>query len=525
MRAGALGTGALGTAGLAACTPPGPVEIPTGPWPYDCGVASGLHSPSEVVLWTRFAPGATSATEVTWQLATDPDFATVVDRGTATAAPTSDGCVKVLVGGLSSHTTYWYRFAVGDLVSVTGRTRTTASAGDAVAGVRLAVASCQSWSGGFYPAWAAIARADLDAVVFLGDYIYESGGGGAGLFGVRDDPVGGVDDLAGYRAKYRLYRSDPDLRAAHAAHAFAPVWDDHEFVNDFDRVVLAHQSARAADAFRAWFEYQPVWRIDGDRIHRSLRWGDLVDLSLLDTRQYRDSAILDPEGDGIAFGLTSVPPLDGVHAEGRSILGAAQRDWLLDGLGAAQGDGVRWKLVGNQVMISPIRLLDLDEPWTAGQVPRHAGLYANVDDWSGYMWERDLVTSHLRDEDISSVAFMTGDIHSFWQSSVLADFDEPSSPAVAQEFVCGSLSSAALEVLGEGAYEIERIVRGLRPGFRFADLRNRGFGLVECTPDAMSVEYRVVNPRFPTPTSGPVDRRRARFDWTGGTDSPGVTVG
>ena len=394
---------------------------------------------------------------------------------------------------------------------------------------RFAVASCQSWSAGFYPAWRAIAAEDLDAVIFLGDYIYESDGGGSGPLIVRADTVGRAEDLASYRAKYRMYRSDPDLRAAHAAHPFAPVWDDHEFVNDCNRLTLLEQPERAAAAYRTWFEYQPVWRIQGDRIHRRLRWGDLVDLALIDTRQYRDPPPVGPDGRPIRLGVTSDGPASQVNTVGRTILGDAQRDWFLDGFGEAQADSVTWKLVANQVMVSPIRILDLDEPSLRAlrpDLPAHAGVYANFDDWSGYMWERDTVTQRLRSDGIENVGFLTGDIHSFWQSRVQADFDEFGSPAVAQEFVCGSVSSRGVDYAGDLATAIGDGARQLRPGFRHVDLVRRGFGVLECTPDAAAVEFRTVDAVVANRDApATVPRRRVRFDWPAGTHDVAVTRG
>lgn len=527
LRGGAWGLGGVAASQLLACTPaPEVPSVDLGPW--DCGVASGLHAPGAAVLWTRFAPGATTAATVAWQVASDPAFSRVVASGSAVADPAADGCVKVLAEGLEPGATHWYRFSIDGSTSPTGRTRTLPSADSSPGSVRLAVASCQSYSAGFYSAWRAIARLDIDAVVFLGDYIYESRSGGAGPLNVRVDPEAATD-LASYRAKYRRYRSDDDLRAAHAAHAFAPIWDDHEFVNNCNRTTNLAQPARAAAAYRAWWEYQPVMRIEGDRIHRRVRWGDLVDLSLLDTRQYRDPQIVGPDREPIQVGSTVDPPLREVHATGRTLLGEAQRSWFLDGLGAAQDDGVTWKLVGNQVMISPIRLFDLDEPsWRALQpdLPEHAGIYANFDDWSGYMWERDLVTEHLRTEGIGNVGILTGDIHSFWQSAVRADFDEPASPAVAQEFVCGSISSRGFDYVGDLAPSIATTLRQTRPGFRYVDLVRRGYGLVECTPERAAVEFHTVDATTANPAApSTLPRRRARFDWAAGERDLAVARG
>lgn len=529
LRGGLTGVGGLAAAHLLGCAP-SPGEPPADPelGPFDCGVASGVHAPGAVVLWTRFAPGVDAPAELTWQVATDPGFSRVVASSSVTAAAATDGCVKVLVEGLEPGRQLWYRFGIDGLSSPVGRTKSLPAPGSSPSSVRLAVASCQSYTSGFYPAWRAIAAEDLDAVVHLGDYIYEGSSTSLGPLNVRVDPIEAVD-LASYRAKYRRYRSDPDLRAAHAAHPFAPVWDDHEFVNNCNRLTNLRFPARAAAAYQAWFEYQPVMRIDGDRIHRRARWGDLVDLALLDTRQYRDPQIVGPNERAISVGSTVDGPLRQVHSVGRTLLGDAQREWFLDGFSAAQDDGVTWKLVGNQVMISPIRLVDLDEPSLRAlqpTLPRNAGVYVNFDDWSGYQWERQQVTQHLRAEAVTNVGFLTGDIHSFWQSRVQADFDEPFSPAVAQEFVCGSISSRGFDYVGDLAVPVSDLLRQLRPGFRYVDLVRRGFGLVECTPQHASVEFRTVDALTPNPNAPSTrPRRRARFDWPAGTHDLTVTRG
>ena len=511
LRGGLLGAGGLLAAGATACAP--------APWspddlgPFDCGVASGVHSDTAVVLWTRFAPGALAATTVRWTVTADDTSARVVSTGTAVASPDRDGCVKVLAEGLAPGRTYWYRFEVDGVQSPPGRTRTLPAADDDVSQVSFAVASCQQFAAGYYPAWRAIANADLDAVVFLGDYIYES----TSRTGVRSDDGRVANDLASYRGKYKLYRSDPDLRAAHQMHPFAIVWDDHEFVNNCNRVEIAEQPERAAAAYRAWFEYQPVWPIgegaDALRIHRRHRWGKLVDLTLLDTRQYRDAPI-----DGPAIGSTLDPPLRQVHSPERTLLGLRQREWFLDGFDEAQDDGVQWKLVGNQVMFTPLRLIDLDTPVMRALRPdvvSGAGVYGNLDDWSGFLGERDLVTARLADHRIGGVGFLTGDVHMFFQSQVAADMDDESSPIVAQEFVCGSVSSVAADVLGPLIGDVEAIVKGLSPGFRHADMIRRGFGRVTCTKERTEVRFHTVDALTPTPSvADPTHRGHVAFDWS-----------
>jgi len=506
----AAGAGTAGTLALASCTPFPAVTPVDGPW--DCGIASGLHSPTAAVLWARFAPAALSTVDIGWEVASDPTFGSVVAAGTVTTGPDTDGCAKVLAEGLAEGTRHWYRFRVGDRSSPVGHTKTLPGSDEVPDVTRLAVGSCQEFSSGFYPAWRAVAAADLDAVLFLGDYIYESAGEVSPLWGVRDDPSEGAVDLATYRAKYRMYRTDPDLRAAHAAHAFCPVWDDHEVRDNYHRGTLVEDPARAAAAYRAWFEYQPVWPIDGTRIHRRLRFGRLADLSMLDTRQYRDP---NPKRDLLVS--TNAAPGSVVHAAGRTLMGVDQREWLFDGLGEAQSDGVTWKVLGQQVMLAPLRAIDLDDP-VLGAGPDHAGVYFNVDQWDGYTAERDLLTGFLHDEAISNTAVLTGDIHSFWQASIHLDQEVAASPVVAQEFVCGSISSTAVGFLPDLADAFAGLTKGFSPAFRWVDWKRRGYGLLEMTPEDMHVEYRTVDPR----SRFSPDRRTVTFDWPQGTHDVAV---
>jgi alkaline phosphatase D len=476
-----------------------PVYVPPSDGtPFTLGVASGLHSASEVVLWTRVEPSlADGASTLGWTIASDPTMETVVASGTVEVSAASDHTAKVLVGGLQPDRSYWYRFGIAGAQSPLGRARTLPAAG-AVTPLRLAFCSCQNWQSGWYNAWEGIAAEDLDAVVFLGDYIYESAGS-AGIGDVRRDPVGESATLETYRAKYRLYRSDPSLRRAHAAHPLVPVWDDHEFKDNFNRYdVEVEDPARAQAGFRAWFEYMPVWPIDGFRIHRSLRWGSVGELFLLDTRQYRDIQADGHEAHGSFVGAGRT--IRTAAAPDRSILGASQRAWLLDGLEGAQGDGVAWKLVGNQVMISPLRIADLDEPifrQLDPTRPRHDGIYLNMDDWDSYLWERDLLLAHLHDRKIGDVGVLTGDVHSFWQASVRVDFDDLGSPFVLNEFVGGSISSTGPGILGDGARSIEPAPPAWSPPFRYVDFRRNGYGVVSVTPDRMTVAYRVCDVKFP----------------------------
>ena len=506
----AAGGATLGVAALAACTPP----APTPPGVFNVGVASGLHSPTEAVLWTRVelanAPGTTS---VDWQVADSPGFTDVVASGTAAVSAASDGCVKVLAGGLDPDTSYWFRFSGAGATSTTGRARTLPPADAKAPSLRLAYCSCQSYASGYYGAWRDIAAQDLDAVVFLGDYIYESLAIQL-LRSVRPESTADIDTLDEYRSKYRLYRSDPDLQAAHAAHPLVPIWDDHEIVNDYDRTIFDTDPARSAEAYQAWFEYMPVWPIDGTRIHRELRWGTTASLLLLDSRQYRDPAL----GSAL-LGLLGLQVMTGdLQAVGRTLLGTDQRTWLLDSLDTAQSDGVRWKLIGNPVMIAPIRLLDWAVPGGDPSLPKHAGLYLGTDSWDGFGWERDLILTHLRDAGVSDVAFLTGDQHSFMAAPLSTDFDDPAAPVVAYEYTGGSITSPS--GITENALAGGLSGYATQPSFDYKEIRRNGYGLVEVTPSGMSVTFHQLNPVFRSATPTP----RVRFDAVPGVVQPTVTV-
>ncbi|MBV6507494.1 MAG: Phospholipase D [Acidimicrobiales bacterium] len=453
---------------------------------FASGVVSGLHSSTEVVLWTRVARSdGTAPTSADWAVATDPRMHRIVARGTTTVNPAVDNTVKILVGRLRPGSTYFFQFRADGHYSPVGRTRTVPS-GTGPQRLRLGFCSCQHWEAGYYTAHRSLAEEDIDAVVHLGDYIYESGGSG----GIRLDTVGSASTLEDYRAKYRMYRSDAALQAVHANHPFLPVWDDHEFRDNYSKSSLAADPARAAAAYQAWFEYMPVMPVDGTtRVYRSIRWGTLAEIFVLDSRQYRDYEV-----ESLAnFGDPGIE----MTREGRTLLGEAQRNWLLTGLEAAERDNICWKVVGNPVMIHPARAIDLDEPSIRAllpELPDHAGIYINSDQWDGFQWERDLLLAHLHSEGIDNVVFLTGDIHSFWQATLSVDYDDETSPRVANEFVGGSITSHALDILDPGLAEfIQRLIAIFRPPFNFVDLVRKGYGLIEMTPDRAVVDFKVVD--------------------------------
>ncbi|NBM16276.1 alkaline phosphatase D family protein, partial [Streptomyces sp. GC420] len=208
------------------------------------GVASGDPLPDGILLWTRVTPTAEAVpgsglgpdTEVVWELASDKAFSDVVARGSVTARASSDHTVKAEVRGLRPATVYHFRFTAGGVVSPAGRTRTTPAADASAANVRFGVVSCANWEAGYFSAYRHLAaRADLDAVLHLGDYIYEYATGGYpdAEYTVRQhEPKHEITTLADYRIRHATYKTDADLRTLHATHPVIAMWDDHEMAND-----------------------------------------------------------------------------------------------------------------------------------------------------------------------------------------------------------------------------------------------------------------------------------------------------
>ncbi|HWI04886.1 MAG TPA: alkaline phosphatase D family protein, partial [Acidimicrobiales bacterium] len=336
------------------------------------GVASADPLPDGVVLWTRCTTGGAEPVAVDWWIGTAPDE--VVARGTAEASPERDFTVHVDVRGLEPATAYWYGFTCGDERSPIGRSRTAPAPDGPDAHLRLGLVSCSYWSCGFFNAYANLATRDVDLVVHVGDYIYENDIMSRSPRAVRAHrPAGRLLALEDYRARYAQYRTDPDLQALHAAHPVATVWDDHELAGGtwrggagaHDPEWLGPWELRRAAAVQAYREWMPMRRPGPESVYRALQLGPLADLVLLDTRVIgRDEPV-----------LNSDRPVIKVRPEPRSLLGDEQWRWLE---GRLSSSGSRWLLVANQVMMAPLRALNV-----AG------GLGVNAGQWDGYPAERE----------------------------------------------------------------------------------------------------------------------------------------
>ncbi|MGW8952785.1 alkaline phosphatase D family protein [Streptomyces sp. NPDC055709] len=410
--------------------------------PFTLGVASGDPLPGSVLLWTRLAtrpyePGSglpRARVQVAWELAHDDRFTRIARRGRATAHPEFDHSVHVEVAGLDADRVYYYRFRAGTWTSPTGRTRTAPRAGARISELKLAAVSCQAYHDGYFTAYKHLADEDLDIVFHLGDYLYEyavNAVGGARNHTDRRLPAHFNREtitLEDYRLRYGLYRSDEDLRAAHAAHPFVVTWDDHETENNYadetpeNDVPPEEFLLRRAAAYRAYWENQPLRRPQQPegpdmRLYRRLTFGRLAQFDVLDTRQYRSNQAY---GDGWQVpGPESEDPA-------RTITGATQERWLLDGW---QASNALWNVVPQQVTFAQRR----DVPSAAYKL--------SMDAWDGYPASRERILDGAEAAGVDNLVVLTGDVHVGYAFDLKKDFDDPASRTVGTEFVATSISS------------------------------------------------------------------------------------
>ncbi|GAA4550248.1 alkaline phosphatase D family protein [Streptomyces collinus] len=472
------------------------------------GVASGDPLPDGVLLWTRVTPvpeaipgsGAGPDTEVSWTVAEDKAFTTVVAKGSTTATAASDHTVKADIRGLKPGTDYWFRFSAGGTDSPAARTRTAPAHDAAVTGLRFGVVSCANWEAGWFSPYRHLAaRGDLDAWLHLGDYIYEYGTGEYGTRGkvVRPHaPAHEIVTLADYRTRHARYKTDPDLQALHAAAPVVAIWDDHEFANDawpggaenHTEGAEGTWSARQAAAKQAYFEWMPVRTAIAGTTYRRLRFGKLADLSLLDLRSFRSQQVKVGNGE--------------VDDPDRTLTGRAQLDWLKAGLTSSD---TTWRLVGNSVMISPFAIgslsADLLKPLAKLLGLPQEGLALNTDQWDGYTDDRREILAHLRTNAIRNTVFLTGDIHMAWANDVPVDAGTyPLSPSAATEFVVTSVTSDNLDDIvkvpeGTVSAVAAPVIRAANRHVHWVDTDRHGFGVLDITAERAQMDFYVVSDR------------------------------
>jgi len=469
--------------------------------PFHLGVASGDPQADAVVLWTRLDPAVLrraglhrDVLQVDYEVAADAAFSRIERVGSIAAAPELGHSAHADVRGLRPGREYFYRWRIGGVVSPAGRTRTAAAGAAELDRFRFAFASCQQYEAGYYTAYRHMAEENFDLIVHLGDYIY------ARPFfdenSARRYAGSEARTLAEYRARYEIYRSDADLQAAHASAPWAATWDDHEVVNNYaGRTAADGQTpeqwlARRAAGYQAWYEFMPVrlpvgWRGPDMPIHRRLRFGKLLEMNLLDTRQYRhNQACAGP-------GRTGRYRPDCAERMGpsRSLLGPAQKRWLFAGLASADA---RWNVLAQQVVMAGFHLAgESGEPlWP-------------LDMWDGYPFERRELLQTLADAGTPNPVVITGDAHSHWAAELKPDFDDPASPVVGSEFVGSSISSG-----GDGgeARSWAPALLADNPHVKFHNAQ-RGYVANTVTPARWRADFKVL-PRVTVP-GAPISVRKS----------------
>jgi len=439
-----------------------------GPGGFLDGVASGEPTPDAITLWSRLTTERPrSGARVV--VATDPGMRKVVATTIVPTGSAVNGALKVRIGGLRPATQYFYLFESGSGLSPVGRTRTAPAPGSADV-LRMGYSSCQQYASGHYGAHAHAAGLPLlDAVLFLGDYIYERPD-----FIVRDDRLLALD-LPSYRAKYQLYRTDPSLRELHRLHPSFHLWDDHEVANNYSNNDPPALPVQRAAAYRAAFEWLPRMSLpyDRHRIYKRFSFGSVADLFLLDERQYRQG-----QRDGLP----------------RKMLGDAQLGWLIEGLRASTA---RWKIVAQEVVVAN---LPLD-----GRV--------NGDAWDGFQEERAVMLGEIERYGIENVVFLSGDQHVFMANLLASDFealgDGSTRRPAAVEYVGGSITSPGREVS-------ESTVRQSAPWNQQYNGSRHGYAYLELNLDRLLTEYRANPVWTPQPEGTPFER----FTQVPGTNLP-----
>jgi alkaline phosphatase D len=450
--------------------------------PFSLGVAAGAPRPDGFVLWTRLAPLSGMPLggdrEVGYEIAEEPAFRRVAQRGLARAEAAFAHAVHLEARGLQPGRPYWYRFFLGPWASATGRATTAPEPASAVDTLRFGACSCANYQHGYFAAYRHLAEEEPDLVLFLGDYIYESVDRSPAAIRPHSDGQAATT-LALYRNRYAQYRSDPDLQRLHAAACCLITWDDQDdYAGPWseDLIVPADFLKRRAAAYQAFYEHMPLPDRsrpagDGMRIHAALDWGDLLRVHLLDGRQYRSrGACYGPgKGGGHVETLHSCPEL---ADPARSLLGHAQEQWLQRGLAASPA---RWNVIAQAVLMARMQGARPD-----GQ----RGAWTEA--WDGYPEARKRLLTHLRDAKVANPVVLGGDNHAFWANDLKPDFDDERAPAIATELIGGSITSHGPD------YDATMKIVAQNPHVRFFESRQRGYAIADLAPQHMETRFQVV---------------------------------
>ena len=451
-------------------------------YPFTLGVASGEPLPESVVLWTRLAPDPLNgggmpmaSVPVSWEIAHDERFTRMAQTGTVVARPELGHSVHVEADGLQPGREYWFRFHAGRDTSITGRTKTAPAENATVDRLRFGVCGCSNYQAGYFTPLRHLAAERFDFVFHTGDYIYETRA--STRPSVRVHRGDEIFTLVDYRNRYAQYKMDPDLIAAHASAPFIVTWDDHEVDNDYAGDVDERDTPpevfllRRAAAYQAYFESMPL-RIASIphgpslRLYRRLRFGNLLDLSVLDTRQYRSDQ---------ACGHGSASYCERTSDVSRSMLGIEQERWLLAQLADVRAT---WTVIGQQVPM-----------WGENDGSGTSGAPGAMDKWDGYPHSRQRVLSRLVEARTPNPIVLSGDTHVAYGADLKIDFGDPHSRVVGTELTNSSISSG-----GDGSEQADYWdrMRDQNPHLKFHSGR-RGYVACTASPGEMRADFMVVD--------------------------------
>jgi alkaline phosphatase D len=546
----ASATAAVALAGtLAAC---GGSSSSASPAEFKYGVASGDPLTDRVILWTHAKiPDSTQDVGLTWQVASDTSFASVVRSGRLTTTEAASFTAKVDVTGLTAGSTYYYRF-VDDtgVLSTVGTTRTLPAAN--ATSVKFAVFSCALYSEGFFNTYDAATKSDAQYAIHLGDYLYEYGSDPK-KFGNADAltlgritvPANDMVSLSDYRTRYALYRSDAQLQALHARMPWITVWDDHEFANNaylngaenHDPATQGDWSTRKNIAAKVYHEWMPIRTPDPAnllKIYRSFDFGKLFTLHMLDTRIEGRDQQYDSFGDQDGGVARYVTGLSSAGDASRKMISTAQQDWLTNGLAASPAT---WQFLGNQDIMArmwfpatvlqayatmatnPTGVQTAISDYLAAKATRAAAPAAltptqtallnaakipyNLDSWDGYPSNREAVLQTVKAQNKKLVA-LSGDSHNAW----FANLTTLAGDKVGVEFATSSVSAQGFESAGLGAMASSLdgstltsqlgnaaigAGLGLIDDLNYSDTSRRGYLLMTVTPAAVKGEFVFVS--------------------------------
>jgi alkaline phosphatase D len=494
---GGLGAGCLGLVSTPAIV--GRAQAQIRPWaadPFSLGVAAGAPRPDGFVLWTRLAPDPLSGNPATpggmtggdvavaYEIAGDEAMRDIVRRGVADAEAAYGWSIHADVAGLQPGRPYWYRFLCGDAVSRVGRAMTAPAAGAPVERVRFGFVSCANYEHGYFAAYRHLGDENPDLVLFLGDYLYEYIEESRPTVRRHSDGIE-ASTLPTYRNRYAQYRLDADLQRLHAQATALVTWDDHEVANDYaDRWSQFNDDPdlflrRRAAAYQAFYEHMPVRPIlsrpDGPvmRVYDRFTFGDLLEISMIDGRQYRSRPACYAPPDRLRGHLESDAGCAERREEGRSMLGLAQESWL--GLTLARSKA-KWNVIAQDVLMAQLR-----------QKMPNGDFGFWTDDWDGFPASRRRLLRRIAQTRVPNPVVIGGDIHAFFANDLKVDFDDPKSPVIATELVGTSISSAG------PPYDTVAAQLPDNPHVRFFESRKRGYVSVDVNAKQMTARLRALS--------------------------------